>query len=81
MAGAGSRLELAESGYRQCGRTLNDQGFHFRVHPPELHTSEQGPKSTEDIEALVSVFRNELRQRIHEHRIALSCAGEGSHRN
>ena len=36
--------------------TLNDQGFHFRVHPPELHTSEHGPKSTEDTEALVLCF-------------------------
>ena len=36
--------------------TLNDQGFHFRVHPPELHTSERGPRSTEDVEALVLCF-------------------------
>jgi len=36
--------------------TLNDQGFHFRVHPPEAHTSEHGPKSTEDTEALVLCF-------------------------
>jgi len=35
---------------------LNDQGFKFRVHPPALHTSEQGPKSTEDTEALVLCF-------------------------
>jgi len=26
------------------------------VHPPSLHTSEQGPKSTEDTEALVLCF-------------------------
>ena len=46
--------------------TLNDQGFHFRVHPPVLHTSELGPTSSEDTEALViccetargSVFMN-----------------------
>src|SRR5947209_20169656 len=31
---------------------LNDQGFHFRVHPPVLHTSEEGIKGTEDTEAL-----------------------------
>jgi CheY-specific phosphatase CheX len=36
--------------------TLNDQGFHFRVHPPVLHTSEHGAKSTEDTEALVLCF-------------------------
>ena len=35
---------------------LNDQGFKFRVHPPELHTSESGPKSTENTEALVLCF-------------------------
>ena len=35
---------------------LNDQGFHFRVHPPELHTSEHGVKSSEDTEALVLCF-------------------------
>ncbi len=36
--------------------TLNDQGFHFRVHPPILHTSEHVPTSTEDTEALVICF-------------------------
>jgi len=35
---------------------LNDQGFKFRVHPPELHTSDSGPKSTKDTEALVLCF-------------------------
>jgi CheY-specific phosphatase CheX len=35
---------------------LNDQGFHFRVHPPIVHTSEHGPTSTEDTEALVICF-------------------------
>jgi len=35
---------------------LNDQGFHFRVHPPHLHTSEHGPKITGDTEALVLCF-------------------------
>ena len=39
--------------------TLNDEGFHFRVHPPELHTSEHGPKSTEDTEALVLCFETQ----------------------
>ncbi len=36
--------------------TLNDQGFHFHVRPPTLHTSEQGAKSSEDTEALVMCF-------------------------
>jgi CheY-specific phosphatase CheX len=39
--------------------TLNDQGFHFRVHPPSLHTAEQGEKSTQDTEALVLCFETE----------------------
>src|SRR3954469_6543145 len=48
--------ELANQVIGNAVATLNDQGFHFRVHPPELHTSEVGPKSTEDTEALVLCF-------------------------
>ncbi len=48
--------ELANQIIGNAVATLNDQGFHFRVHPPELHTSEHGPKSTEDTEALVLCF-------------------------
>ena len=48
--------ELANQVIGNAVATLNDQGFHFRVHPPELHTSEQGPASTEDTEALVLCF-------------------------
>jgi chemotaxis protein CheX len=48
--------ELANQVIGNAVATLNDQGFHFRVHPPELHTSDQGPKSTEDTEALVLCF-------------------------
>jgi chemotaxis protein CheX len=33
--------------------SLNDQGFHFRAHPPILHTSDHGTKCSEDTEALV----------------------------
>ena len=33
--------------------SLNDLGFHFRVHPPEFHASEQGLKGSEDTEAVV----------------------------
>ena len=33
--------------------TLNDQGFRFKIHPPELHTKDQGFSGTEDTEALV----------------------------
>jgi len=48
--------ELANQVIGHAVSTLNDQGFDFRVHPPELHTSEQGPTSTEDTEALVLCF-------------------------
>jgi chemotaxis protein CheX len=48
--------ELANQVIGNAVATLNDQGFRFRVHPPALHTSEQGAKSTEDTEALVLCF-------------------------
>ena len=48
--------ELANQVIGNAVATLNDQGFHFRVHPPELHTSEHGPTNTEDTEALVLCF-------------------------
>ena len=48
--------ELANQVIGNAVATLNDQGFHFRVHPPVLHTSEHGAKSTEDTEALVLCF-------------------------
>jgi chemotaxis protein CheX len=48
--------ELANQVIGNAVATLNDQGFHFRVHPPELHTSEHGPQNTEDTEALVMCF-------------------------
>jgi CheY-specific phosphatase CheX len=35
---------------------LNDQGFHFRVHPPLLVTSDEGDKTSEDLEALTICF-------------------------
>jgi len=45
--------ELANQIIGNAVTVLNDQGFHFRVHPPTLHTSEQGSKSSEDTEAVV----------------------------
>lgn len=48
--------ELANQIIGNSVTTLNDQGFHFRVHPPTLHTSEQGSKSSENTEALVMCF-------------------------
>jgi chemotaxis protein CheX len=48
--------ELANQIIGNAVTTLNDQGFHFHVRPPTLHTSEQGSKSSEDTEALVMGF-------------------------
>jgi len=39
---------------------LNDQGFHFRVHPPLLLTADQGDKTSEDTEALMICFETSL---------------------
>lgn len=49
--------ELANQIIGNAVTTLNDQGFHFRVHPPSLHTSECGAKTSEDTEALVMCFK------------------------
>jgi chemotaxis protein CheX len=49
-------LELANQVIGNAVTTLNDQGFHFKVHPPVLHTSEQGVAGSEDTEALVLCF-------------------------
>ena len=48
--------ELANQIIGNAVTVLNDQGFHFRVHPPTVHTSERGSKSSEDTEALVMCF-------------------------
>jgi chemotaxis protein CheX len=47
--------ELANQVTGNAITALNDQGFHFRVHPPILHTTD-GSKSSEDTEALVICF-------------------------
>ena len=51
--------ELANQIIGNAITVLNDQGFQFRVHPPTLHTSERGSKSSEDTEALVMCFSTE----------------------
>ncbi|HZQ24112.1 MAG TPA: chemotaxis protein CheX [Terriglobales bacterium] len=48
--------ELANQIIGNAVTALNDQGFHFRVHPPILHTSPEGTRGTEDTEALVMCF-------------------------
>jgi len=48
--------ELANQIIGNAITALNDQGFHFRVHPPVLHTADEGIKGSEDTEALVLCF-------------------------
>jgi chemotaxis protein CheX len=48
--------ELANQIIGNAITALNDQGFHFRVHPPVMHESAEGIKSSEDTEALVMCF-------------------------
>jgi chemotaxis protein CheX len=52
--------ELANQIIGNAVTVLNDQGFCFRVHPPTIHTSEQGSKSSEDTEAMVMAFNTEF---------------------
>jgi chemotaxis protein CheX len=47
--------ELANQIIGNAVASLNDEGFHFRVHPPQLHTTD-GAKNTEDTEAVVLCF-------------------------
>jgi len=48
--------ELANLVIGNAVTALNDQGFRFKIEPPQVHSSDQGMKSTEDTEALVMVF-------------------------
>lgn len=48
--------ELANMVIGNAITSLNDQGFHFKISPPELHTAEQGLSGNEDTEALVMCF-------------------------
>ena len=47
-------FELANQVVGNAISALNDQGFHFRVHPPLLLTADQGDKTSEDTEALMT---------------------------
>jgi CheY-specific phosphatase CheX len=53
-------FELANQVVGNAVCSLNDQGFHFRVHPPMLLTSEEGDRSSEDVEALMICFETSL---------------------
>ena len=49
-------FELANQVIGNAVTTLNDQGFRFKISPPELHTANEGIKTSEDTEALVLCF-------------------------
>jgi chemotaxis protein CheX len=53
-------FELANQVVGNAISALNDQGFHFRVHPPLLLTAEQGDKTSEDTEALEILFETPM---------------------
>ncbi len=48
--------ELANMVIGNAVTLLNDQGFAFKVHPPEIHSAEQGLGGSHDTEALVMSF-------------------------
>lgn len=49
-------FELANQIIGNAVTTLNDQGFRFKIAPPELLSAELGEKSNEEQEALVMCF-------------------------
>jgi chemotaxis protein CheX len=53
-------FELANQVVGNAVCALNDQGFHFRVHPPLLVTTAEGDKTSEDVEALMICFETSL---------------------
>jgi CheY-specific phosphatase CheX len=48
--------ELANMVIGNAITSLNDQGFRFKIAPPEVHTAEQGLGGSEETEALVMCF-------------------------
>jgi chemotaxis protein CheX len=48
--------ELANMVVGNAVSSLNDQGIHFKISPPEAHTDECGFEGNEDTEALVMCF-------------------------
>jgi chemotaxis protein CheX len=45
--------ELANMVIGNSVTLLNDQGYHFKVFPPEIHSNDQGLASSRDTEAMV----------------------------
>ena len=48
--------ELANMVIGNAVTSLNDQGFRFKISPPQIHSSEQGLSGNEETEALVMCF-------------------------
>jgi len=48
--------ELANMVTGNAVTSLNDQGFRFKISPPQIHSSEQGLSGNEETEALVMCF-------------------------
>ena len=48
--------ELANLVIGNAVTSLNDQGVRFKISPPEMHTSPEGMRGSEDSEALVMCF-------------------------
>ena len=48
--------ELANMVIGNAVTSLNDQGFRFKISPPEVHAAEQGLSGNEETEALVMCF-------------------------
>ena len=48
--------ELANMVIGNAVTSLNDQGFHFKITPPVVHTADQGLSGSEETEALVMYF-------------------------
>ena len=64
--------ELANMVIGNSVTLLNDQGFRFKVFPPEIHVNEQGLAGSTDMEAMVICIETVLRPSLSEHRHALS---------
>jgi chemotaxis protein CheX len=68
--------ELANMVIGNSVTLLNDQGFHFKVFPPEIHMNEEGLGSSKDTEAMVlcmdtpcgEIFLNISMQYLHRRR-------------
>ncbi|HEX6466968.1 MAG TPA: chemotaxis protein CheX [Terriglobales bacterium] len=48
--------EIANMVIGNAVTALNDQGFHFKISPPEVHAADKGLSGNEEIEAMVMCF-------------------------